>query len=43
MALGMITFGYAAGFGAKPMIWMSRRTPDRAFDALIKRAAGVPA
>ena len=34
---------YAVGLGAKPMIWASRLTPDRAFDALIKRAAGVPA
>ena len=34
---------YAVGFGAKPLIWTSRLTPDRAFDALIKRASGVPA
>lgn len=33
---------YAVGLGAKPMIWISRMTPDRAFDALIKRASGVP-
>jgi short-subunit dehydrogenase len=33
---------YAVGLGAQPMIWISRMTPDRAFDALIKRASGVP-
>jgi short-subunit dehydrogenase len=34
---------YAVGFGAKPLIWTRRLTSDRAFDALIKRASGVPA
>jgi NAD(P)-dependent dehydrogenase (short-subunit alcohol dehydrogenase family) len=34
---------YAVGFGAKPLIWTRRLTPDRAFDAFIKRASGVPA
>lgn len=34
---------YAVGRGAKPMIWLSRVLPDRAFDALIKRGSGVPA
>ncbi|WP_326837685.1 oxidoreductase [Amycolatopsis rhabdoformis] len=29
---------YAAGFGAKPLIFLRRALPDRAFDALIKRA-----
>ncbi|MGW4484764.1 oxidoreductase [Amycolatopsis sp. NPDC004368] len=29
---------YAAGFGAKPLIFLRRVLPDRAFDALIKRA-----
>ncbi|WP_181273825.1 oxidoreductase [Brevibacterium oceani] len=34
---------YRIGFGARPMVWLSRVLPDRAFDALIKRASGVPA
>ena len=34
---------YAVGFGAKPMILMHDVLPDRAFDAMIRRAAGVPA
>ena len=34
---------YAVGVGAKPMIWLSKVLPDRTFDALIKRASGVPA
>jgi NAD(P)-dependent dehydrogenase (short-subunit alcohol dehydrogenase family) len=34
---------YAVGIGAKPMIWLSKVLPDRIFDALIKRASGVPA
>jgi short-subunit dehydrogenase len=34
---------YAVGFGAKPLIWTSQLMPDRAFDAFIKRASGVPA
>ncbi|WP_329550488.1 oxidoreductase [Streptomyces sp. NBC_00696] len=34
---------YSVGFGARPLIFLSRHLPDRAFDALIKRASGVPA
>ena len=33
---------YAAGYGAKPMIFLHDVLPDRAFDALIRRAVGVP-
>ncbi|MEU1514761.1 oxidoreductase [Streptomyces sp. NPDC005811] len=34
---------YRAGFGAKPLVFLSKALSDRAFDALIKRASGVPA
>ncbi|MER6958710.1 MULTISPECIES: oxidoreductase [unclassified Streptomyces] len=34
---------YTVGFGARPLIFLSRLLPDRTFDALIKRASGVPA
>ncbi|MFD5316638.1 oxidoreductase [Streptomyces sp. NPDC127098] len=33
---------YATGFAARPMIAMRRVLPDRAFDALMRRATGVP-
>jgi short-subunit dehydrogenase len=33
---------YAAGFGAKPMIFVHSILPNRWFDALIRRAAGIP-
>ncbi|GAA0410640.1 oxidoreductase [Microbispora corallina] len=33
---------YTAGFGAKPLIFTRWLLPDRAFDALITRATGVP-
>lgn len=33
---------YLVGFGAKPLVAARRLLPDRAFDALIRRAAGVP-
>ena len=33
---------YAVGFGAKPMILTHHVLPDRQFDALIRRATGVP-
>lgn len=33
---------YAVGFGAKPMIAAHAILPDRAFDALMRRATGVP-
>ena len=33
---------YAAGFGAKPMIFLHDVLPDRGFDAFIRRATGVP-
>ncbi|MEU8201426.1 oxidoreductase [Streptosporangium sp. NPDC049046] len=33
---------YTAGFGAKPLILTRRLLPDRAFDALISRATGLP-
>jgi len=33
---------YAAGYGAKPMIFLRDVLPDRAFDAFIRRATGVP-
>ncbi|MGW4094619.1 oxidoreductase [Nocardia sp. NPDC004750] len=32
---------YTVGFGAKPLIFLKWLLPDRAFDALIKRATGV--
>ncbi|MFN8098604.1 MAG: oxidoreductase [Dermatophilaceae bacterium] len=32
---------YAVGFGAKPLIGLHTALPDRAFDAVIKRATGV--
>jgi len=32
---------YAVGYGAKPIIFMHDVLPDRAFDALIRRATGV--
>jgi NAD(P)-dependent dehydrogenase (short-subunit alcohol dehydrogenase family) len=34
---------YSIGIGAAPMIWLSRVLPDRTFDSVIKRFAGVPA
>ncbi|MFD3587315.1 oxidoreductase [Streptomyces sp. NPDC058683] len=34
---------YRVGFGARPLILLSRLLPDRAFDALVKRSSGVPA
>jgi NAD(P)-dependent dehydrogenase (short-subunit alcohol dehydrogenase family) len=34
---------YAAGFGARPMIFLRWILPDRAFDALIRRVVRVPA
>jgi NAD(P)-dependent dehydrogenase (short-subunit alcohol dehydrogenase family) len=33
---------YAAGYGAKPMIFLHDVLPDRAFDAFIRRAVRVP-
>lgn len=33
---------YAVGFAAKPLIAARRLLPDRVFDALITRAAGIP-
>jgi NAD(P)-dependent dehydrogenase (short-subunit alcohol dehydrogenase family) len=33
---------YAVGFGAKPMIFMHAVLPDRGFDALMRRATGIP-
>lgn len=33
---------YAMGFGAKPLIAARRVLPDRAFDALVTRAMGLP-
>ncbi|TQS29487.1 oxidoreductase [Microbispora sp. KK1-11] len=33
---------YTAGFGAKPLIFIRWLLPDRAFDALIARATGLP-
>ncbi|MFC4561878.1 hypothetical protein ACFO4E_08405 [Nocardiopsis mangrovi] len=32
---------YAVGFGAKPLITLRGILPDRAFDAVIKRATGI--
>ncbi|WP_329244982.1 oxidoreductase [Streptomyces sp. NBC_01478] len=34
---------YRVGFGARPLIFLSRLLPDRGFDALVKRSSGVPA
>jgi hypothetical protein len=33
---------YRTGFGARPLLLMRKVQSDRAFDALIKRASGVP-
>ncbi|MFE4539351.1 oxidoreductase [Streptomyces scopuliridis] len=33
---------YATGFGARPMMTLRRILPDRAFDAFISRATGLP-
>ena len=33
---------YAVGYGAKPMIFLHDVLPERAFDAFIRRAVGVP-
>ena len=33
---------YAVGYGAKPIIFLHGILPDRAFDAFIRRATGVP-
>jgi NAD(P)-dependent dehydrogenase (short-subunit alcohol dehydrogenase family) len=33
---------YAVGYGAKPMIFLHGVLPDRAFDAFIRRAVGMP-
>jgi NAD(P)-dependent dehydrogenase (short-subunit alcohol dehydrogenase family) len=33
---------YAVGYGAKPMIFMHAVLPDRTFDAVMRRATGVP-
>jgi NAD(P)-dependent dehydrogenase (short-subunit alcohol dehydrogenase family) len=33
---------YAVGYGARPIIFMHDVLPDRAFDAFIRRATGVP-
>ena len=33
---------YATGYGARPMIFLHDVLPDRAFDAFIRRATGVP-
>jgi hypothetical protein len=33
---------YAAGYGAKPMIFLHDVLPDRAFDAFIRRAVRMP-
>jgi NAD(P)-dependent dehydrogenase (short-subunit alcohol dehydrogenase family) len=34
---------YAVGYGARPIIFLHAVLPDRAFDAFIRRATGVPA
>ncbi|OHV40903.1 short-chain dehydrogenase/reductase [Parafrankia soli] len=34
---------YRVGFGARPLIFLSKILPDRTFDALVKRSSGVPA
>jgi len=33
---------YGVGFGAKPLIFLRRLLSDRAFDNLMRRAAGFP-
>ncbi|MFF0266991.1 oxidoreductase [Kribbella sp. NPDC004536] len=33
---------YAVGFGAKPMIFLHDVLPDRTFDAVMRRATGIP-
>jgi NAD(P)-dependent dehydrogenase (short-subunit alcohol dehydrogenase family) len=33
---------YAVGYGARPIIFLNDVLPDRAFDAFIRRATGVP-
>ncbi|MFJ3582884.1 oxidoreductase [Streptomyces sp. NPDC090127] len=33
---------YATGFGARPLIGLRRLLPDRAYDTLISRSAGLP-
>ena len=33
---------YAVGYGARPIIFLHAVLPDRAFDAFIRRATGVP-
>ncbi|MGW6198743.1 oxidoreductase [Kribbella sp. NPDC055110] len=33
---------YAVGFGAKPLIFLRDVLPDRTFDAVVRRAVGVP-
>jgi NAD(P)-dependent dehydrogenase (short-subunit alcohol dehydrogenase family) len=33
---------YAAGYGARPLVFLHDILPDRAFDAFIRRATGVP-
>jgi NAD(P)-dependent dehydrogenase (short-subunit alcohol dehydrogenase family) len=33
---------YTAGFGARPLILLSRLLPDRVFDTLVLRSSGVP-
>jgi NAD(P)-dependent dehydrogenase (short-subunit alcohol dehydrogenase family) len=33
---------YASGYGARPIIFLHDVLPDRAFDAFIRRATGVP-
>lgn len=33
---------YAVGFGAKPLIFLREVLPDRTFDAVVRRAIGVP-
>jgi hypothetical protein len=32
---------YRVGFGSTPMIFLRRLLPDRAFDAVIRRAIGI--
>jgi NAD(P)-dependent dehydrogenase (short-subunit alcohol dehydrogenase family) len=34
---------YAVGYGAKPLIFMHALSPDRGFDAVLRRATGLPA
>jgi NAD(P)-dependent dehydrogenase (short-subunit alcohol dehydrogenase family) len=33
---------YAVGFGAKPLIFLHGALPDRTFDAVVRRATGIP-